>query len=74
MLKSTADMADYFPSMYADFHEGRELELQSIYQAPLVAAGEAGETMPKTRMLLQQLEFLQQQKQTDKLPAAGLGG
>lgn len=58
MLQTTAQMGDYHPSMYADFADGKPLELQAIYRAPLAAAEIAGCAMPKTRMLLQQLEFV----------------
>lgn len=59
MLKTTAQMADYYPSMYGDHVDGKELELQAIYRAPLDAARAAGTDMPKLAMLLQQLEFIQ---------------
>lgn len=57
MLKNTDRMPDYYPSMYHDFSQGRELELQAIYRAPLAAAEAAGCSMPRVQMLLQALEF-----------------
>lgn len=65
MLKTTAQMADYHPSMYGDYTSGKELELHSIYRAPLTAAKQAGFTMHKTHMLLQQLEFIQARRDSN---------
>lgn len=62
MLKTTAQMADYHPSMYGDYTSGKELELHAIYRAPLAAAEHAGFSMRKTHMLLQQLEFIQRRR------------
>lgn len=59
MLKTTRQMANYHPSMYGDYISNKELELHAIYRAPLAAAEQAGFIMHKTRMLLQQLEFIQ---------------
>lgn len=59
ILRNTAKMRDYHPSMYHDFVAGRPMELEVIYRAPLAAAASAGQDMPQTRMLLQQLEFMQ---------------
>ena len=58
-LNNTMQMADYYPSMHGDYTEGNQLELQAIYRAPLAAAEKLGLSMPKTQMLLQQLEFIQ---------------
>lgn len=62
MLSNTQAMSDYYPSMYHDFVAARPMELEAIYRAPLAAAEQAGYVMPLTRMLLQQLEFLQAQQ------------
>ncbi|MBS7327025.1 MAG: putative 2-dehydropantoate 2-reductase [Thiopseudomonas sp.] len=66
MLDTTSKMGDYHPSMYADFAAAKPLELQAIYRAPLAAATQVGHCMPKTRMLLQQLEFI-----ADRIKAGG---
>lgn len=58
MLKITDAMPAYLPSMHHDFTHQRPLELQAIYKAPIEAAIAAGCPMPKTRMLLQTLEYL----------------
>lgn len=57
--RNTVKMQNYYPSMYHDFMAGRPMELDAIYRAPLAAAATMGHDMPQTRMLLQQLEFLQ---------------
>lgn len=59
MLRNTAAMANYYPSMHADYAEGRKMELAAIYRAPLQEAERLGCSMPATRMLLQQLEFIE---------------
>lgn len=59
LLESTRQMGDYFPSMYGDFADGKPLELEAIYRAPLAAAERAGHAMPKIRMLLQMLEYIE---------------
>ena len=60
LLKFTDRMPDYLPSMYHDFAEQRPMELQAIYAAPIAAAEAAGCAVPRMRMLLQALGFLQQ--------------
>lgn len=60
LLKNTDLMPDYLPSMYHDYTNQRPLELQAIYRAPLAVAQAAGCSMPKTHMLLQALNFLDQ--------------
>lgn len=59
MLESTLQMKPYAPSMKLDFNYKREMEIEAIYSRPLKAAAEAGFDMPKTRMLEQQLRFIQ---------------
>lgn len=58
LLAATERMPDYLPSMYHDFAHKRPLELEAIYKAPLAAAAAAGCELPKMRMLLQTLRFL----------------
>ena len=58
LLTATERMPDYLPSMYHDFAHRRPLELEAIYAAPLSAAATAGCELPKMRMLLQALRFL----------------
>ena len=58
LLRSTDRMPDYLPSMVHDFRHGRGLELQAIYEAPLRAAEAAGCLLPRVRMLLQALHFI----------------
>ena len=58
LLGATERMPDYLPSMYHDFANNRPLELEAIYAAPLAAAAAAGCELPKMRMLLQALRFL----------------
>ncbi len=62
LLATTQRMPDYLPSMYHDFAQQRPLELQAIYEAPLVAARAAGCELPRMHMLLQTLRFLEQRK------------
>ena len=59
LLAATDRMPDYLPSMYHDFRHGRPAELEAIYEAPLAAAAAAGCELPKMRMLLQALRFLE---------------
>lgn len=61
LLRATERMPDYLPSMYHDWQQGRVMELQAIYAAPLQAAREAGVEMAQVRMLLQSLRFLESQ-------------
>ncbi|WP_068827213.1 putative 2-dehydropantoate 2-reductase [Pseudomonas sp. BMS12] len=58
LLAATERMPGYLPSMYHDFAHKRPLELEAIYEAPLAAAAAAGCELPKMRMLLQALRFL----------------
>ncbi|MCQ4256437.1 putative 2-dehydropantoate 2-reductase [Stutzerimonas stutzeri] len=58
MMASTDHMPDYLPSMYHDHIQGRPMELDAIYAAPLAAAAEAGFAMPKTEALYQSLRFI----------------
>lgn len=60
LLQATLAMPDYLPSMYHDFVQGRPLELEALYEAPLQAATAVHLTMPRTKMLLQALRFVEQ--------------
>ena len=51
MLKSSAAMTGYRPSMMIDRIEGRPLELETIYAIPLKRAAEAGAAMQQVDML-----------------------
>jgi 2-dehydropantoate 2-reductase len=59
MLEYTLDMKPYAPSMKLDFDFKRPLEIDAIYSAPLEAAEKTGFSMPKVRMLEQQLRLIQ---------------
>jgi 2-dehydropantoate 2-reductase len=59
MLDSTLKMKPYAPSMKLDFDHKRLLEIDAIYSRPIQQARNAGYDMPKTRMLEQQLRFIQ---------------
>lgn len=54
----TAQMPDYWPSMYHDFAQQRPLELAAIYAAPLARARAAGCSLPRIEALHQALAFL----------------
>ncbi len=56
MLFLTEQMDHYKPSMLLDRREGRQLELEAIYQLPLQRAEAAGIDMPRTSMLHQLLK------------------
>ncbi len=58
MLMATQHMQDYLPSMYHDFKQKRPMELQAIYAEPLAAAARHGRDLPRLRMLLQTLSFI----------------
>ena len=58
MLENTAKMKDYAPSMKVDFDTQRPLEIEAIYKNPIEYATAAGQVMPLTQMLYQQLSFL----------------
>lgn len=58
MMAATDHMPNYLPSMYHDHAQGRPMELDAIYAAPLAAAADAGFAMPKTEALYQALRFM----------------
>lgn len=60
LLHATDKMADYQPSMLLDYQNKRPLELESIYWEPIRTAAERGFDMAKTRVIAQQLAFLDQ--------------
>ncbi len=58
-LQHTRQMVPYDSSMRLDFLAGREMELEAIFAAPIRVAESFGVTMPRVRMLHQQLRFLE---------------
>lgn len=56
MLEFTDGMGVYKPSMQIDREEGRELEIQAIFRAPLEAGSRQGVSMPRVEMLATLLE------------------
>lgn len=58
MLEFTDGMGVYKPSMQIDREEGRELEIQAIFRAPLEYGRERGVCMPRIEMLAALLEQL----------------
>lgn len=56
MLEFTDGMGAYKPSMQIDREEGRELEIQAIFRAPLEAGRQNGIAMPRVEMLTVLLE------------------
>jgi 2-dehydropantoate 2-reductase len=63
-LAQTLSVPDYRPSMYLDYINGRPMELDAIYAAPLAAAAEAGCSMPKVEALYQALRFIDARNQS----------
>lgn len=59
MISDTEKMTPYAPSMRLDYDEGRPMEIDAIYAAPLAAAASAGFSMPMTEALWYQLRFLE---------------
>ncbi len=62
MMEHTDQMVPYDSSMRLDFLAGRSMELEYIYQQPIIAALEHGFRPQKTIMLHQQLQFLNPNK------------
>ncbi len=58
MFVDTQKMTDYKPSMYLDYINQRELELEYLYDIPLEMAKEKKCEAPKVRALAQQLHFI----------------
>ncbi|MCY1266816.1 2-dehydropantoate 2-reductase [compost metagenome] len=55
---ATDGKPDYQPSMALDYQNGRPLELDAIYAAPLAAAARVNFPMPKVNTLYRLLKFL----------------
>lgn len=66
MINMTLKMKPYAPSMKLDFDNKRPLEIEAIYSAPVKLAQQAGYNMQKTKMLQQQLSFINQKLKTLK--------
>ena len=58
MIELTDNMGPYLPSMKLDFDAGRELELEVIYERPLIKAKQKGIEAPNLEFLYTQLEFM----------------
>ena len=56
MLEFTDNMGEYRPSMQIDREEGRQLEIASIFGAPLAYGKQQGIEMPRVEMLTTLLE------------------
>ncbi|MEM9825929.1 MAG: putative 2-dehydropantoate 2-reductase [Planctomycetota bacterium] len=63
-IQSTITMVPYDSSMRLDYRFGRPLEIQAIFEAPLVAAKTAGVAMPRVEVLRDQLRFLDTRNRT----------
>lgn len=66
MIADTATMRPYFPSMKLDFDAGRQMELGSMYAAPLRAARLKGVVMPRVEELYRELSALEASRGTSK--------
>jgi 2-dehydropantoate 2-reductase len=62
MLQDTQKMKPYEPSMLLDYRNQRPMELDTIYKAPILHAQKYGFDMVLTKMLWQQLQFIQSQQ------------
>lgn len=58
MLKDTAKMKPYSPSMKLDYEAKRPLEIEAIFGNPLRMAQKANIAVPRIEMLYSQLKFL----------------
>jgi 2-dehydropantoate 2-reductase len=56
MLEFTDDMGVYKPSMQIDREEGRQLEVDTLFRAPLALGAKEGVRMPRVEMLATLLE------------------
>ena len=65
MLEATEQMKPYRTSMKIDYDRGRPLEIEAILGNSVRAAQEVDVTTPYMTMLYQQLNFLEQQRQTE---------
>jgi len=59
MMHNTDQMKPYLPSMRLDFDNHRQMEIQAIYAEPINTSFQVGFDMKKTKMLMQQLQFIQ---------------
>lgn len=59
MISDTRVMSPYYPSMKVDFDAGRQMELDSMYLAPIQAVRAMGGAMPETESLYNELAGLQ---------------
>jgi 2-dehydropantoate 2-reductase len=57
LLRTTRQMPDYSPSMKLDFEAGQPMEIECIYWRPITAADKHGFDMPKSRVIVRQLDF-----------------
>jgi 2-dehydropantoate 2-reductase len=64
MLRTTAKMVAYSPSMKLDCEAGRPLETETIYWRPIRAARENGVNMPHAETIARQLDFIDQQNRS----------
>ncbi|WP_442587767.1 2-dehydropantoate 2-reductase [Pedobacter sp. AW31-3R] len=58
MIAFTEKMRPYLPSMKLDYDNGRPLELEYMYQRPILAAARAGFDMATAKALYQELQEL----------------
>ena len=58
MMTRTEAMAAYRPSTMIDFVEGREMEVDAIFEAPLRRAAELGAATPLLAMITGQMRIL----------------
>lgn len=58
MIEMTKNMTPYSPSMKLDYDNKRPLEIEYIYTRPLAKALEIECTLPKVKMLEEQLHFI----------------
>lgn len=59
LMETTDRMAPYSPSMKVDYDNKRALEIEYIYNRPILKAREAGYEMARTSMLSAQLQFIE---------------
>ena len=59
-IEMTRNMVPYSPSMKLDFDFGRKMEIEYLYTHAIAEAARQGVDMPLTRMLEEQLLFIQQ--------------
>ena len=62
MIARTRTMTHYRPSSLIDYVEGREVEIQAIWETPCQLARQAGHPMPQVEMLLLLLQHALEQR------------